>query len=76
MDPRPPDDLNDGMALQIVARAPYALLLTDANVDSVAAVACKVLRVMEPHFIHAGQTMKVGASIGITMYPEDGRHIE
>lgn len=54
----------------------FALLLTDANVDSVAAVASKVLRVMEPHFIHAGQTMKVGASIGITMYPEDGRNIE
>ena len=54
----------------------FALLLIGAKVEDAAAVAGKVLRVLEAPFSHAGQTMKVGASIGITMFPADGRQVE
>jgi diguanylate cyclase (GGDEF)-like protein/PAS domain S-box-containing protein len=54
----------------------FALLLIGAKVEDAAAVAGKVLRVVERPFHHAGQTMKVGASIGITMFPADGSKVE
>lgn len=53
----------------------FALLLVDAEVQDAAAAAARVLCVMEPPFVHAEQTMKVGASIGIAMYPADGRSV-
>ncbi|MBX9793062.1 MAG: EAL domain-containing protein, partial [Burkholderiaceae bacterium] len=54
----------------------FALLLTGTQAEDAAAVAGKVLRALEPEFLHAGQAMKIGASIGITMYPADGRSVE
>jgi len=54
----------------------FALLLINAKVEDAAAVAGKVLRGLEQRFLHAGQTMKVGASVGITMFPADGRQVE
>ncbi|MDN3922922.1 bifunctional diguanylate cyclase/phosphodiesterase [Roseateles violae] len=54
----------------------FAVLLVGAQQADAAAVAGKVLRVLEPDFAHGGQAFKVGASIGITMYPTDGRSVE
>jgi diguanylate cyclase (GGDEF)-like protein/PAS domain S-box-containing protein len=54
----------------------FALLLNGVGAEDAAAVAAKVLRVLDLPFHHAGQAMKVGASIGITMSPADGRNVE
>lgn len=54
----------------------FALLLTGAQAEDAAAVAGKVLRMLESDFHHAGRTMKIGASVGITMYPADGHGVE
>jgi diguanylate cyclase (GGDEF)-like protein/PAS domain S-box-containing protein len=54
----------------------FALLLEGAGPEDAAAVAAKVLQALELPFRHGGQTMKVGASIGITLAPVDGRDVE
>ena len=54
----------------------FALLLIDAKGEDAAAVAAKMMRVLEPAFSHAGQSMKVSASIGITLFPGDGHQLE
>ncbi|MBV8468333.1 MAG: EAL domain-containing protein [Burkholderiaceae bacterium] len=54
----------------------FALLLLDAGIDDAAAVAEKVLGALSLPFVHAGRTMKVGASVGITISPADARDVE
>ncbi|MBV8124043.1 MAG: EAL domain-containing protein, partial [Paucibacter sp.] len=54
----------------------FALLLQDAKADDAAAVASKVLSVLEQPIFYEEQTMKVGASVGITLFPADGRKVE
>mgnify|MGYP006426654409 CR=1 FL=1 len=43
--------------------------------DSVAVVASKILRTMETPFIMNGQDFQLGASIGISLYPDDGDNV-
>jgi diguanylate cyclase (GGDEF)-like protein/PAS domain S-box-containing protein len=54
----------------------FALLLPGAQLEAAAAVAAKILRVLQPEFTHGRQSWNVGASIGITLYPDDGGSVE
>ncbi|MBV8503317.1 MAG: EAL domain-containing protein [Paucibacter sp.] len=54
----------------------FALLLAGAQPADAAAVAGKVLAALEPEFSRGPQALKIGASIGITLYPTDGKNVE
>jgi len=68
--------LREGDLLARMGGDEFALLLQDAQGEDAVSVASKVLRVLQPEFVQRRQVMTIGASIGITMFPADGRSVD
>lgn len=49
-------------------------LCSTTSEDEVAAIAERIIRLINEPMEFRGQTMQVGASIGVAMYPQDGDH--
>lgn len=54
----------------------FAVLIQGGEPDDAAAVARKVLVALKPEFLCGTQALAIGASLGITLYPADGRSVE
>jgi diguanylate cyclase (GGDEF)-like protein/PAS domain S-box-containing protein len=55
----------------------FIVILTDLQSrDNAASVAEKIVRSLAEPIAHKGQRMSVGASVGIAIYPDDGRDAE
>lgn len=55
----------------------FVILLTDINKDAAAEVAAeKILSAMSSPFVWQAHELRLGASIGISMYPDNGSNIE
>ncbi|MHB0976016.1 MAG: putative bifunctional diguanylate cyclase/phosphodiesterase [Candidatus Aquicultorales bacterium] len=55
----------------------FTLLIPQVtNVEAVAKIARKVLKALEPPFVLGGHELHITASIGIAVYPNDGRDAE
>jgi len=50
----------------------FAVVLPDANIEEAKMVAVKVLEHLAPSFCLDSHIMKIGASVGISMYPQHG----
>lgn len=54
----------------------FAFILVNVNQIIAEKIASKILSLVEPVFNVEGHTLKVGASIGISMFPQDGTDCE
>lgn len=54
----------------------FLALLTGIRKEDAVFIAQRILQAMDKPFAIAGNTLVIGASIGISMFPEDGRDIE